>query len=175
MQSVFPKYLLGTQAFYTFMKGANEELSVWIRQNPLFENGIVVSTASLIQIYDEIEQNIQVPAMHSAARELQERFRTAYIHFAHHGCILPITENFVSFASSSLSEDIHWVSLNGHEKKLPFLEKIVISTALNGLYNVPLYLIDYEQPTAFSNLKQKFGLQPHPISRPAIFAERQAS
>jgi hypothetical protein len=178
MHDVFPQHILGTQAFYRYFTDEDSQLSSWVDfQGAINERGIVISTATVIQI----SEDLTLAASSTNDRETAwsettfPEFEKAVHYFRQQGCILPIIPEHEDFARATLTDKLVYMSLSGGKKTVPLLERIVLSTAIKGLYRTPLWLIDCEQPIAFPLLRRKYGLRIHAIARPAAEEEKKAS
>ncbi len=159
MKDPVARYLLGTDAFVSCCLYPKSDPYRWVWEGGnINARGIVISTATVQQVHREIRATMARPGEQQRAAELRGGFENALRIFRDKRCILPIREDITSFVESRLGYDIVYVRPVGPPQRVGTLEKIVLATALCGVNNRGLWLVDYHQPYAFPSLQDVFGL-----------------
>jgi len=172
LRPVFPQFILGTDAFLSCCIHRDSAPYHWVwdrRSTNLHERGLIVSAATIEQIYDRVRRIAASNRRQDLddAKHLQNSIDKVTTLFRQKGCILPITDELLVYTHAALDFSIPYRRRDGSVQTLGLLEKIVIATAIVGYRDQPLWLMDYEQPEAFSRLRHDHGLHVYEFPRRA--------
>jgi len=161
LRNFHARQLLGTLAFVSACKDVESDPYrwVWDSSQTLHERGVVISAATVLQVLMQIR--LLDDSSHRSDREqgrrLRNCFEDCYEHFKRNRCIIPILPEHIVFAERRLPSALKYRDGSGLSRDINTLERLVIATAIKGLYERGLDLLDYAQDQAFTRLKAEFN------------------
>lgn len=160
---IFARQILGSQAFIDVVRNPTSDPAVWLfdpRRGGIAQSGVVVSAASVQQALYRVRQLSASPhaRMRAEANRLGYEIERGVRMFSDANCILPIEAQHITLADRLIDEDLFYTDEMGTARQIDMLERTVIATAICGLEDRKLGLLDYEQPFAFPVLRSKYRL-----------------
>lgn len=160
---IFARQILGSQAFIDVVRNPSSDPAVWLfdqRRGGIAQSGVVVSAASVQQaLYRARQLSSSTHArIRAEANRLGHEIERGVRMFSDANCILSIEAEHIILADRLIDEDLVYTDGMGAARQIDMLERTVIATAICGLEDRRLELLDYEQPFAFPILRSKYRL-----------------
>lgn len=154
------RQIIGTQAFVSACKDVTSDPYRWVWDSPrtLHERGVVISAATVLQVLLQIKllEDSDHRSDRAQGRLLRNHFDISYERFKSNGCVIPILADHVEFAAR-IPGEIKYHNSFGLSREINMLERLVIATAIKGLHQRGLDLLDYAQDQAFARLAAEYS------------------
>lgn len=161
---IFASQILGSQAFIDAVRFPSSYPGAWLldpKRGGIAQSGIVISAASVQQALYRARVLGASPhaRMRAEANRLGYEIDRGVRVFSEANCILAIEAEHVLLANRLMDEDLVYADERGIPHQVNILERIVMATAICGLEDRKLQLLDYDQPGAFPILHSKYNLK----------------
>lgn len=161
---IFARQILGSQAFIEVVRSPSSDPAVWLldpRRGGIAQSGVVISAATVQQALYRARVLGASPhaRMRAEANRLGYEIERGVRMFSDARCILAIETDHVMLANRLTDEDLVYANDMGANNQVNILERIVIATAICGLEDRKLELLDYDQPGAFPILRSKYRIK----------------